>query len=156
MTATTLHDLALVWAASGDRRSAESLFRKVMDTHRKALGESHPLVAVTLNSLSRVLRDEGRYDEAAAALEAALEIARPALGDDHQLVAIYTLNLASIAAVAKGARGCRGADSGGSPDPAAVASTRAESPAHLSGRRLERRRDEESPWRVAHRAAAVR
>ena len=43
-----------------------------MDTHRKALGESHPLVAVTLNSLSRILRDQGRYDEAAAALEAAL------------------------------------------------------------------------------------
>ena len=64
--------------------------------HRKALGESHPLVAVTLNSLSRVLRDQGRYDEAAAALEAALHIARPALGSEHQLVAIYTINLAAV------------------------------------------------------------
>jgi tetratricopeptide (TPR) repeat protein len=96
MTATTLHDVALITAAKGDRASAESLFRKVMDTHRKALGESHPLVAVTLNSLSRVLRDQGRYDEAAAALEAALAIARPALGSEHQLIAIYTINLASV------------------------------------------------------------
>jgi eukaryotic-like serine/threonine-protein kinase len=67
-----------------------------MDTHRKALGETHPLVAVTLNSLSRVLRDEGRYDEAAAALQSALDIARPTLGSEHQLVAIYTINLGSV------------------------------------------------------------
>jgi tetratricopeptide (TPR) repeat protein len=67
-----------------------------MDTHRKALGASHPLVAVTLNSLSRILRDQRRYDVAAAALEAALAIARPALGNDHQLIAIYTINLASV------------------------------------------------------------
>jgi hypothetical protein len=41
MTATTLHGVALITAAKGDRASAEALFRKVMDTHRKALGESH-------------------------------------------------------------------------------------------------------------------
>ena len=96
MTATTLHDVALIAGARGELASAESLFRKVMDTHRKALGASHPLVAVTLNSLSRILRDQRRYDEAAAALEAALAIARPALGSDHQLIAIYTINLASV------------------------------------------------------------
>ena len=96
MTATTLHDVALVTAARGDVASAESLFRQAMDIHRKALGDGHPLVAVTLNSLSRILRDQGRNDEAAAALEGALAIARPALGSDHQLIAIYTINLASV------------------------------------------------------------
>jgi serine/threonine-protein kinase len=67
-----------------------------MDTHRKALGDVHPLVAVSLNSLSKVLRERERYAEAAAALKEALSIARPALGNDHQLVAIYTLNLATV------------------------------------------------------------
>jgi tetratricopeptide (TPR) repeat protein len=86
----------LITAARGDRAAAEAAFRKAMDIHRKALGESHPLVAVTLNSLSRVLRDQGRYDEAAADLERALAIARPALGNEHQLIAIYTINLGSV------------------------------------------------------------
>ncbi len=96
MTATTLHDVALVAAAKGDRDHAEFLFREAMSIHRKALGDSHPLVAVSLNSLSRVLRDQGRDEEAAAALEEALRIARPALGPDHQLIAIYSINLASV------------------------------------------------------------
>jgi tetratricopeptide (TPR) repeat protein len=96
MTATTMHDAALITTAKGRPADAEATFRIAMDIHRKALGEGHPLVAVTLNSLSRVLRDQGRNDEAAAALEAALDIARPALGSGHQLVAIYTLNLASV------------------------------------------------------------
>ena len=132
MTATTLHDVALVTAAKGDVASAESIFRKAMDIHRKALGESHPLVAVTLNSLSRIFRDQGRYDEAAAALEAALAIARPALGSEHQLIAIYTINLASVQLARKQPEGRRGAAAGGLADPSPVASTGTESPAHLS------------------------
>ena len=96
MTATTLHDVALTIGARGDQASAEPMFRQAMEIHRKALSETHPLVAVTLNSLSRLLREQGRYDEALDALQKALAIARPALGNDHQLVAIYALNLASV------------------------------------------------------------
>ena len=103
-----------------------------MDTHRKALGENHPLVAVTLNSLSRILRDQGRYDEAAAALEAALAIARPALGSDHQLIAIYTINLASVQLARKEPKAAEALPAGRLADSTPVASTDTESPAHLS------------------------
>ena len=61
-----------------------------MDTHRKALGETHPLVADDAQQpVASVCATRGSYDEAAAALQSALGIARPALGDDHQLIAIY-------------------------------------------------------------------
>ncbi len=42
MTATTLHDVALITAARGDRGAAEALFRQAMDIHRKALGRKPP------------------------------------------------------------------------------------------------------------------
>src|SRR5262249_52559642 len=132
MTATTLHDVALVTATQGDRATAESMFRKVMETHRKALGETHPLVAVTLNSLSRILRDEGRYDEAAAALESALAIARPALGSEHQLIAIYTISLASVQLARTEPAAGRSATPRRFTDPSPGAATCSESPAHFS------------------------
>ena len=52
-----MHDLALI--TGSERRLGcppNRCFAAAMDIHRKALGESHPLVAVTLNNLSRVLR----------------------------------------------------------------------------------------------------
>ena len=91
-----MHDLALITAARGDYPAAESMFRQVLETHRKAMGDKHPILATTLNNLSRVLLEQKRTDEAAAALQDALDIARAALGSDHQLVAIYTINLASL------------------------------------------------------------
>ena len=132
MTATTLHDAALITAAKGDRGAAEAAFRTVMDTHRKALGERHPLVAVTLNSLSRILRDQGRYDEAAGRARgrpghrASGAGERSSTGRDlHDQSRFRTPGT-------KRAQGRRGAASGGLADSTARASTRAESPAHLS------------------------
>jgi tetratricopeptide (TPR) repeat protein len=71
------------------------LLRQALATQRKALGDTHPVVATTLNSLSRVLARQSRYAEAASALRDALNIAGPAVGTDHQLFAIYSINLAS-------------------------------------------------------------
>ena len=95
MTATTLHDVALVTAARGDRNRRVPLSRGHGHPSEGA-GRQPPARRRKLNSLSRVLRDQGRDEEAAAALEEALRIARPALGSDHQLIAIYSINLASV------------------------------------------------------------
>jgi tetratricopeptide repeat protein len=66
-----------VIADDSDWALAESLFREALVTHRRALGETHPVVATRLNSLSRALVEQGRLDEAAGALQPALDVARP-------------------------------------------------------------------------------
>jgi tetratricopeptide (TPR) repeat protein len=94
-TSATIHALALIAAARGDYRSAESELRRVLEIDRRALGERHPVVAMTLNNLARTLSRQDRHADAAAALLQALDIARATLGPGHQLVAIYTINLAA-------------------------------------------------------------
>jgi hypothetical protein len=103
-------------AARGDYAAAESMFRQVLETHRKAHGDRHPILATTLNNLSRGCCAEATRRGGCSASGRAGD-RRAALGSEHQLVAIHTINLASLHLTRKATRSGRGAAARGPANP---------------------------------------
>jgi tetratricopeptide (TPR) repeat protein len=95
-TQPCISNLGLVIADRGDFATAETLFRQALAVRRKALGPTHPALAVALNNLAYSLREERKYEEAVAALEEALALSVRAKGDDGPVVATYQTNLARV------------------------------------------------------------
>jgi tetratricopeptide (TPR) repeat protein len=62
--ATSLNDLAGLYAAMGRHAEAEPLYLKAMAINREALGEQNPAHATLLNNLAELYRAMGRYAEA--------------------------------------------------------------------------------------------
>jgi tetratricopeptide (TPR) repeat protein len=84
--ATSLMQLADVYACWGRGAEAEPLYLRALAIWEKAFGlfgPDHPDIAQTLNGLARVYRDQERNAEAQAALTRALAIREKTLGPDH-------------------------------------------------------------------------
>ncbi|MEM7165686.1 MAG: serine/threonine-protein kinase [Planctomycetota bacterium] len=88
--------LASLFQNTGRYEEAETLYRDVLATRTKVLGERHPLVAVSLNNLAVLLRLRGDYDGGEALYRQALAIYETRLGEDHPKTAIALSNLALL------------------------------------------------------------
>ena len=62
-TATSLNNLALLYAAEGRYAGAEPLNQRALAIWEKTLGPAHPDVALSLNNLAELYRAQGRYAE---------------------------------------------------------------------------------------------
>ncbi len=62
--ATSLQNLALLYAAQGRHAEAEPLYQRSLAIREAALGPEHPDVATGLNNLAELYRDQGNYGEA--------------------------------------------------------------------------------------------
>jgi len=94
--ATTLNNLALLYAGQGRYDEAEPLYQRVLEIIKKALSEDHPHVAATLNGLAWLYDAQGRYDEAEPLYQRVLAIREKVLAEDHPGVAITLNGLAGL------------------------------------------------------------
>jgi tetratricopeptide (TPR) repeat protein len=94
--ATSLNNLALLYAAQGKYGEAEPLHKRALATLEKALGPEHPQVATNLSNLASLYADQGKHQEAEPLYERALAIDEKALGPEHPHVAICLNNLAEL------------------------------------------------------------
>ncbi len=62
--ATSLNNLALLYATQGKYAEAEPLYQRALGIVEKALGPEHPHVAQSLENYAALLRKTGRDDEA--------------------------------------------------------------------------------------------
>ncbi len=62
--ATSLNNLALLYAAQGRYAKAEPLYQRALAIVEKALGPDHPNVATSLENYAALLRKIGRTTEA--------------------------------------------------------------------------------------------
>jgi CHAT domain-containing protein/tetratricopeptide (TPR) repeat protein len=98
MTATVVHNQAVLARDMGDFALAERLLRRAVADWSKGLGRTHPYVARGLDDLAEVLVAAGRRREASRLLESALTLRRQALGSNHPDVAFTLVKLAELAA----------------------------------------------------------
>lgn len=81
--ATSLSALAEAQYSAGHYEISDSLYRRVLEMHRKLYGDRHPLVADDLGSLASIKQDLGYYMEAEQLDRQALEITQAYYGKDH-------------------------------------------------------------------------
>lgn len=96
VTSTTLHNLAGLLRRRGAYAEAESLYREVLATKRRFLGDDHPDVAVVLNGLATNEELRGHLEEAEPLYRETLAIQRRAFGPDHRDVGTTLNNLAGL------------------------------------------------------------
>ena len=94
--ASSLRNLAIVYAMQGKFANAEPLFKRALTIREKALGPEHPLVAASLNNLANLYNFQGKYADAEPLYKRALTIREKALGPDHPDVATSLNNLAVL------------------------------------------------------------
>jgi CHAT domain-containing protein len=94
--ASSLGNLANVYASQGKYAEAAELHKRALAILEKALGPSHPNVALVLISLAVVRRHQGKYAEAEALLQRALAIQEQTFGPNHPDVALILNNLANV------------------------------------------------------------
>jgi CHAT domain-containing protein/Flp pilus assembly protein TadD len=94
--ATSLNNLALLYANQGHYKKAELLYLQTLEMQKMALGVRHPDVAVSLNNLAGLYNDQGLYEKAEPLLVQALELRKTVLGDRHPDVAQSLNNLAFL------------------------------------------------------------
>ncbi|HZF49420.1 MAG TPA: CHAT domain-containing tetratricopeptide repeat protein [Polyangiaceae bacterium] len=94
--ATSLHDLAVLYAKKGDYAQAEMLHWRALAIREKALAPKHPDVVQSLNDLAELFTTLGRYGEAEPLLRRALAIREKALGPEHLHVARSLDRLAEL------------------------------------------------------------
>ena len=63
-TATSLHNLAELYATMGDYGKAEPLYKEALEIYQKVLGQEHPLTVRNLESLAFAELDLGNIQEA--------------------------------------------------------------------------------------------
>ena len=80
--ATTMHNLAWLYAGIGYYAKAESLYRQSLAIKRIVIGELHPSCAVTQRHLARLYRELGDYTQAEPLLRQAVETERAILGEE--------------------------------------------------------------------------
>src|SRR4051794_20506518 len=69
--ATSLHKLAIVYAAQGRYAEAEPLYKRSLALREKALGPEHPDVAASLNNLADAYHQQGKDVDAEPLLDRA-------------------------------------------------------------------------------------
>jgi serine/threonine-protein kinase len=93
---TVLHNLAGLEARRGNFTAAEELFRQLLDSKRKHLGDRDPTIALGMANLGVVLTETGQYAEALELHRGALERNRELFGDPHPVVARSRLHVAWV------------------------------------------------------------
>src|SRR6266542_2705513 len=95
-TATSLNNLAVLYASQGKYVEAEPLYKRALDIREKALGKDHPDTATILNNLADLYQYRGKYVEAEPLYKRALDIREKALGKDHPDTATSLNSLALL------------------------------------------------------------
>ena len=83
-----MSNLAAVYAARGDLKAAERMYRQSLAMEEKVIGPDHPDTALTALNLGVLLSREGRLTEAAVLCERALRSFEASLAPDHPRTAI--------------------------------------------------------------------
>ena len=97
MSATSLNNLAVLYAAQGRYAEAEPLYKRALGIREKALGPDHPDVGTVAQQPGRAVSRPGPLRRGrAAATSARLAIREKALGPDHPDVGTSLNNLASL------------------------------------------------------------
>jgi CHAT domain-containing protein len=81
---------------AGRYQEATPLAEETLRLDERALGPTHPQVAVSLNNLAELHRQQGHYAQAEPLYRHALAILEQALGPEHPNVALNLNNLASL------------------------------------------------------------
>ena len=84
----SLSALAEANYSAGHYPVADSLYRRVLEMHRKMYGERHPSVAEDLGNIAAIQQDLGFYTEAEKFDRQALDITQGYYGKDHPKTAI--------------------------------------------------------------------
>jgi serine/threonine protein kinase/tetratricopeptide (TPR) repeat protein len=74
-------------------KEAESLFREILETSRRVLGEEHPQTLLAMTGLANTYQIQERLDEAEALQRETLEIQRRVLGEEHPQTLMNMSNL---------------------------------------------------------------
>ena len=94
--ATSLNNLAMLYATQGDYSRAEPLYKRSLAIWEKALGPNHPDVAQSLNNLAQLYLDQGDYARAEPLYKRSLAIWEKVFGPNHPSVATALENLAKL------------------------------------------------------------
>src|SRR5215831_15682035 len=86
---SSLSALAETNYSAGHYPPADSLYRRVLEMHRKMYGDRHPSVAEDLGNIAAIQQDLGFYSEAEKFDRQALDISRVYYGHEHPKTAIY-------------------------------------------------------------------
>jgi serine/threonine protein kinase len=78
---------------AGHYDAATSLYRRVLEMHRKLYGDQHPLVAADIGNLAAIQQDLGYYADAERLNRQALEITKAYYGADSPKTATYLTSL---------------------------------------------------------------
>ncbi|HYA97151.1 MAG TPA: CHAT domain-containing tetratricopeptide repeat protein, partial [Methylomirabilota bacterium] len=95
-TATSLNNLAALYAAQGRYAEAEPLYNRALAIKEKALGPDHRDVAMAMNNLAELYGKLGRFADAEALHRRALAVREKTLGANHPDVAQSLNNLAGL------------------------------------------------------------
>lgn len=88
--------LAQVCLKNGNYKDAEIAYRKVLEIDKKALGDSHPGIAIDLSNIAITCIKQKNFKEAENLAEDALRVNIKSLGDSHPSTASKLSLLASV------------------------------------------------------------
>lgn len=91
--AASLTELASAQYLAGHDQVSDSLYRRVLDMHRKLYGDRHPSVAEDLSNLGAIQLDLGYYAESERFDRQALDITQSYYGKDHPKTAANLMTL---------------------------------------------------------------
>ncbi len=94
--ATSLNNLACLYAEQGKFAQAALLLRRALAIREKALGPEHPDLATDLNNLALLYYVHGKYAQAEPLYRRALAIQGKALGPEHPQIARVLENYAAL------------------------------------------------------------
>lgn len=100
--AESLADLANLYVARADYRTADTFNLRALQIRRRLLGNRHPLVAETLFDRAVLLKGEGEFEPAYQAAREALSIREQVFGPNSNEVAESLEYLGILAATGKG------------------------------------------------------
>ncbi len=95
-TATSLNNLAVLYANQGAYAKAEPLYLRALAINEKVLGPDHPETATSLNNLAVLYENQSDYAKAEPMYLRALAIREKVLGPNHLSTATSLNNLAEI------------------------------------------------------------
>jgi tetratricopeptide (TPR) repeat protein len=96
VAAVLYNNLATAATARKDFARSEELARTALESARRSVPETHPLVATILNNMAQACRFQGKFLDAETNYRKAIEIWEAALGPVHPDVARGLMNLASF------------------------------------------------------------
>jgi non-specific serine/threonine protein kinase/serine/threonine-protein kinase len=94
--ATTLNNLALVFAYSVEHETARPLYERALSILEKDQGPNHPGLSSLIMNLASTVRSLGDFDAAQALLERALRIAKASFAPDHPIFAVLNNGLGIV------------------------------------------------------------